>query len=137
MPCPDHGAHCPDGLSLDDAAYPYETLQAEVPITSRFPDHRVLFQTVVWLTSKGEAIPLDEMHVGDVEDLVAALQSDALEWHCQAASDEWYATSSAMRWAYQCLDVLMIGETHPQVWLASTPLIREMKRRVDAARSDT
>lgn len=135
MSCPEHGQHCPDSLSLDDAPQPYEALQADVPLTSRFPDWRTLHQTVVWLTSKGEGIPLDEMHPADVEALLDAVRSDALDWHAQAASDEWYATSTAMRWAYQQLDVLMIGETHPQVWLNSTPLIREMERRVNDSRS--
>ena len=97
MSCPEHGPHCPDVLSLDDAAYPYEVLQAEAPITRRFPDWRVLHQDLIWLTSKGEAIPLDEMHIADVEALLDALRADALDWHCQAASDEWYATSTAMR----------------------------------------
>jgi hypothetical protein len=133
MSCPEHGDHCPDRLSLDDAALPYEHLQETVPITSRWPDWRVLHQDLIWLTSNGEAHPLDQMHTADLEALLTAIRSDALQWHGQASCDEWYATSSAMRWAYEELGVLMIGETHPQTWLNSTPLIREMQRRVDEA----
>lgn len=58
------------------------------------------------------------------------LRSKGVLLQPQADSDEWYAKT-----AYQQRDALMISETHLQVWLNSTPVIREMQRLVDDART--
>jgi hypothetical protein len=123
----------PDGASLDDAVLTLEELGDRYSWFDRFPEWRVLYQTRLWVNGNREGMVLDDLPSDDLLALQAYLRSLAPTLHAQAAQDEEYALSSAMRWTCHALGIPLVNAHHPLVWLDSTPLMWELDRRTAEA----
>lgn len=117
-------------LSLDDAPMPYDELDRRCSLSERWPDWRLLCQPFMWLTPDDDFVALEDLDGPALADLLLHLRSNAPALHAQAATDEQYATSSAMRWAYEQLGVLPVADLHPLAWLDTTPLVRALRQRI-------
>jgi hypothetical protein len=121
----------PDGISLDDAILTYEELGDRYTWFDRFPEWRVLYQTGLWVNGNREGVLLDDLTQEDLLALQAYLRSLAPGLHAQAALDEDYALSSALRWTCHTLGIPLVSAHHPLIWLDSTPLMRDLDRRTE------
>ena len=123
----------PPWVDLDDAELPDEELNRRYSVFLRWPDWRTLQQDVLWIDRDRQVHPLAGIAPEQVRAVLLDLASAAGYLHAQAASDEFYATSSGLAWALRSLGVRPVAAFHPLVWLASTPLVRALRARARAA----
>ena len=114
----------PVGLSLDDAPSPVAEVEDRCHPLPSGPDWRLLLQTDHWVHADGRTVRLVDMTETDLVALHAHITDKATVLHAQAAECEQAATSSAVAWMFHNLNIALIGDIHPLIWLGTTPLMR-------------
>jgi hypothetical protein len=102
-------------------------------------DPRVLGQGVFWVDG-GAMQRLDEMRVADLQAVAAMLSKRATQIHFWAMADALRAIRESARTGVPC-DALLefavtgssLADVDPHVWLAGTPLMRAIPRRLAGA----
>lgn len=121
----------PFTLPLDDAAVDEADLDAVLDAWLPAPDHRVLFQTRWMPIPKNEREDLTTSTAPHPMAYILYLQVTAARFHQLAADWETATTSTAARALWQQCGVRTIAETHPLIWLESTPLMRHLRQWQD------
>ena len=128
------GHHGADGngwtksvLAFDDALIDPDLLDHLLPLDGRWPEPRLLDQVdVFYLRDRTRVDP----QIFDAETagwLLNELHTDLPDWHAAAVFDEESTTGSAARDAFAALGVRPVRGLDPQVWLASTVLVRFLR----------
>lgn len=91
------------------------------------PDHRILEQTRYLPLPDGKTEDLESPRITHPMPYMALLQASATHYHAMAAAWEGQTTSTAARLLWLELGVRTIADTHPLVWLESTPMMRALR----------
>lgn len=124
----------PPPRRLDDAAVPYESLAMSVPLGSRLPDWRYLFQAEVFVAPFLPVLVIDHLYLTGLVGVLAVIYEHADALHAQAAEDEEAAVSSALAWAFQQWQVPHVRACTATAWLHTTPLVRRLRQRLRFSR---
>jgi hypothetical protein len=112
---------------LDDASILEQDLDRLLDPWLPQPDHRVLEQTRYLPLPKGGTQDLFEANAGSPLLYIALLQATVSRYHQMALAWEQQTTSTATRLVWAALGVRTVAETHPLVWLESTPMMRSLR----------
>lgn len=118
----------PFDAPLDDALADERDLDRALDPWLPKPDHRVLFQTEWMPLPKGERERLASSTAPHPMAYLLYLQMLAAEFHAMAAAWESQTISTAGQLVWANLGIRTIAQTHPLVWLESTPLMRHLRR---------
>lgn len=117
----------PFDAPLDDALADDQDLDRALDPWLPRPDHRVLYQTEWMPLPKGERECLATSTAPHPMAYICYLQVLAAEYHQMAAAWEEQTTGTAARVIWRSLRIRSIAQTHPLVWLESTPLMRALR----------
>lgn len=117
----------PPGLSLNDAPADNDD---GATATCDDANWRMLNQTREWTHVDGHPIRLADLSDEALEVLRGHLGEVAPVLHAAASAAEHAATSSAVAWMFHNLNIALISDLTPEVWLGTTPLMRWLNQRV-------
>jgi hypothetical protein len=112
---------------LDDQTIREEDLDRLLDPWTPVPDHRTLDQTRLIALPTGTIQDLYDGTVTNPLPYIALLQATVGRYHGVAALWEEQTTSTATRLVWTALGIRTIAETHPLVWLESTPMMRFLR----------
>lgn len=112
---------------LDDHAIREEDLDRLLDPWTPVPDHRTLEQTRYIALPTGAIQDLYDGTVTNPLPYIALLQATVGRYHSVAALWEEQTTSTATQLVWTALGIRTIAETHPLVWLESTPMMRFLR----------
>ena len=116
--------HLDDGVEIPGFLDPFG-------LWTRWPEPRVLEQTVVWISPDRTTVRLDQLGTDGLYSILRQLHDHVDAWYKIAVQDEFAALSSALAWTYKSLDVRMVAEMHPLIWMESTALVREIRASLE------
>lgn len=116
-------------MRLDDALLPEEVLD-RLGLDDRWPEPRTLNQTAVFYLRDRTRVDVADLGPAEACWLLELLLRLVEPLHGQAACDDESTTSSALEWALDETGVEPVHALDPSVWLESTELVRELRRRV-------
>jgi hypothetical protein len=101
-------------------------------------DVRVLEQGVFWVTREAVVVPLAEMSEPHLLAVAQMLRGRAIHIHFWAMANALFDVRESRRTGVPCGHLLeyaltggsSLADVDPQVWLASTPLMRAIDRRL-------
>jgi hypothetical protein len=100
-------------------------------------DVPVLGQSVYWVTSEAQVLRLDEMTAAHLQAAAQMLLEQALPLHFWTVVATLKELRASMKTGVPCGEALQfavtgtsLADVEPNVWLASTPLMRAIARRL-------
>ena len=105
-------------------------------------DVRIMNQTTFWINREAQILRIDDMSIEHIANVITMLEENPLRYHLAALVDAMINIAEAMFDGRPSGEVLAYeltgenpGDVTPQQWLASTPLMRHLRRTIKERRN--